>query len=247
MQLKITHTTEHTYDKPIRFGLQHLRMTPKSRDGQRVLDWTITITGGQAEAEFEDQHNNHVTLVGFPVGAEQITIVGAGTVEVEDRSGVVGVHGGYAPLWYFDRITPLTRAGPEVRRLARDVGGTGDLDCLHALSAKISEIVTYTIGETGVETTAEDALKAGVGVCQDHAHVFISAARLMGRPARYVSGYLLIWMTGLNSRQPMPGRRPLSRASAGLGSTRQTVFHRMHAMSGSQRALILRKPPPCRA
>lgn len=192
MQLKITHTTEHTYDKPIRFGLKHLRMTPKSRDGQRVLDWTITITGGQAEAEFEDQHNNHVTLVGFPVGAEQITIVGAGTVEVEDRSGVVGVHGGYAPLWYFDRITPLTRAGPEVRRLARDVGGTGDLDCLHALSAKISEIVTYTIGETGVETTAEDALKAGVGVCQDHAHVFISAARLMGRPARYVSGYLLM-------------------------------------------------------
>ena len=29
------------------------------------------------------------------------------------------------------------------------------------------------------------------GVCQDHAHIFISAARARGVPARYVAGYLL--------------------------------------------------------
>ena len=29
-------------------------------------------------------------------------------------------------------------------------------------------------------------------MCQDHAHVFIAAARLMGYPARYVSGYLMM-------------------------------------------------------
>ena len=172
MQLKITHTTEHTYDKPIRFGLQHLRMTPISRDGQRVLDWSITITSGQAEAEFEDQHNNHVTLVGFPMGAEKITIVGAGTVEVEDRAGVVGMHGGFAPLWYFDRITPLTKAGPEVRGLSRDVGGTGEIYCRNALYAIISENGTYKIGETGVDTTAKDGQMAGVGFFQHKAKDF---------------------------------------------------------------------------
>ena len=32
----------------------------------------------------------------------------------------------------------------------------------------------------------------GNGVCQDHAHIFIAAARLAGIPARYVSGYLMI-------------------------------------------------------
>ena len=80
MQLKISHTTEYSYDKPIQFGLQHLRMTPKTRDGQRVLDWSIDITGGRIEVEFEDQHNNQVTLAGFPAGAEQISIVCAGTV-----------------------------------------------------------------------------------------------------------------------------------------------------------------------
>jgi transglutaminase-like putative cysteine protease len=29
-------------------------------------------------------------------------------------------------------------------------------------------------------------------VCQDHAHIFIAAARSMGYPARYVSGYLMM-------------------------------------------------------
>ena len=40
-------------------------------------------------------------------------------------------------------------------------------------------------------TSAAEALTAGRGVCQDHAHVFISAARLLGFPARYVSGYFV--------------------------------------------------------
>ena len=35
-------------------------------------------------------------------------------------------------------------------------------------------------------------VEAGTGVCQDHAHVFVTAARLLGLPARYVSGYLFV-------------------------------------------------------
>ena len=50
--------------------------------------------------------------------------------------------------------------------------------------------VTYIPGETDVDTTAAQALDAGSGVCQDHAHIFAACARLAGLPARYVSGYL---------------------------------------------------------
>ncbi len=35
-------------------------------------------------------------------------------------------------------------------------------------------------------------LEAGRGVCQDHTHIFLSCAREMGVPARYVSGYLML-------------------------------------------------------
>jgi transglutaminase-like putative cysteine protease len=63
---------------------------------------------------------------------------------------------------------------------------------LHSLSALIRERITYEAGRTNSTTTAEEAASHGFGVCQDHAHVFIGAARAGGIPARYVSGYLLM-------------------------------------------------------
>jgi transglutaminase-like putative cysteine protease len=50
--------------------------------------------------------------------------------------------------------------------------------------------VAYKPGFTDVETTAAEALGRGSGVCQDHAHLFVAGARVLGVPARYVSGYL---------------------------------------------------------
>ena len=63
---------------------------------------------------------------------------------------------------------------------------------LHELSAHILSTVEYRTGATGVDTNAEQAITAGAGVCQDHAHIFVAAARSMGYPARYVSGYLMM-------------------------------------------------------
>ena len=58
--------------------------------------------------------------------------------------------------------------------------------------ATIADRVAYTVGATNSGTTAEEALLQGTGVCQDHTHIFTAAARLLGFPARYVSGYLMM-------------------------------------------------------
>ena len=52
--------------------------------------------------------------------------------------------------------------------------------------------IDYVTGITDAHTEAAEALADGKGVCQDHAHVFISAARTLGIPARYVTGYLVM-------------------------------------------------------
>jgi transglutaminase-like putative cysteine protease len=99
------------------------------------------------------------------------------------------------PLWAFLCQTDLTRPGSQMRALMREVGQSDDqsqLDRLHALSARIAETVTYAKGGTMVTTSAEEAVEAGEGVCQDHTHIFIGAARAMDIPARYVSGYLMM-------------------------------------------------------
>lgn len=200
MTLTISHTTTYRFEQPAFYGLQQLRLTPRSRPGQQsVLSWEMEVTGGQIETTFEDQHQNHVALVSFDRDAHEIRVLCEGQVSVEDTAGVVGKHAvgkydGYTPLWYFQRTTALTTAGDRVRALivGLEEEEPDDLPRLHALSARIVGVVPYIIGRTGAETNAEEAVEAGGGVCQDHAHIFIAAARTMGYPARYVSGYLMM-------------------------------------------------------
>lgn len=194
MRLSVEHLSHYTFDAPLQYGLQRLRLTPKSRAGQTILRWSIEVDGGAVEARFDDQHNNHVMLISLAEGVGEIKVRAEGEVETADSGGVIGRHGGFAPLWYFHRETPLTKPGPLLRKLARDIAGPEaiDLPQLHALMAAIVEQAEYKVGATHVEVTAEDALEAGAGVCQDHAHIFIAVARLLGRPARYVSGYLMM-------------------------------------------------------
>lgn len=194
MRLKISHQTRYSYDEPVQYALQQLRLTPKSRVGQSVVNWETIVEGGTTELEFTDQHNNHVALISIEPELSEITITCQGEVETSDTAGIIGEHGGYAPLWYFKRSTDLTEAGGLVTTLVEQLGDgyEGDIAKLHALSLKITESVPYEKGQTSAVSTAEQALKTGHGVCQDHAHIFISAARLMGFPARYVSGYLMM-------------------------------------------------------
>ena len=194
MRLGIRHTTRYSFTEPVAHALQRLRLTPKHTQGQVVLDWTMDLDSAKAELEYEDQHHNIVTLVSVEPGTREVTITCQGTVETQDHAGVIGHHSGHLPLWCFTGQTPLTKAGGRLRQLVRglDYAEGRRLEFLHALSAAVRAEIRYQTGATGVSTTAEQALEAGCGVCQDHAHVFIGAARSVGVPARYVSGYLMM-------------------------------------------------------
>ena len=194
MRLKINHSSHYTYNSPVSYGLLQLRQTPKSRVGQQIIRWDLKIEGGKLEAEYEDHNANWVQLISLDEGAEKLVISSEGEVEVEDRSGVIGVHGGFTPLWLFHRTTPLTRPGPLLRKLvkASPDASEGDIARLHAIAEQVRQAIRYEPGWTDADTRAEDALEAGHGVCQDHAHVFIAAARLLGYPARYAGGYLMM-------------------------------------------------------
>lgn len=192
MRLKISHITTYDFDTPVTYGLQQLRKTPKSVRGQTIAGWHTEIEGGQKELEYEDHHRNKVELISMTPGILSLTIRNEGEVDMTDIHGVVGAHQGPAPLWMFERTTPLTRPGRLVRELAKSVTSIDALDRLHGLSAAIAQAVSYEPGSSTTQWAAEQVLEEGVGVCQDHTHVFLAAARLLGFPARYVSGYLMM-------------------------------------------------------
>jgi transglutaminase-like putative cysteine protease len=192
MHLVISHSTTYRFDEPVRYGLQELRLRPRDQPGQRVIRWDTEIEGGASEAVFEDQFSNSVELVSIDADVTATTVTASGEVETTDTAGITPRHTGYAPLWLFRRSTPLTTPGPAIKQLCRSLSISDPIVDLHNLAALILNQVAYEPGRTDAESTAEDVLDAGQGVCQDHSHVFITAARLLGFPARYVSGYLLL-------------------------------------------------------
>ena len=195
MKLSIRHTTRYSFKEPVVHALQRLRLTPKETQGQQILEWDMRYENAHAELEYDDQNFNTVTLIAVEPGTHEVTVTCSGLVETEDNVGVIGRHSGHLPLWSFLGQTKLTKPGPKLRALIRDVPGPEEdakLDYLHALSAQIREEVAYQTGTTLVTTTAEEAVIQGQGVCQDHAHIFIAAARAADIPARYVSGYLMM-------------------------------------------------------
>lgn len=192
MRLTITHSTQYLYDRPVAYILQRLRLTPVDGPTQKVRNWSISVDGATTETGYLDQFGNRVELVSAEGAEHLIRIVASGEVETFSSSGVYGAHLGFCPLWLFLRETPRTTAGKRMREMAESISDDEPLARMHALMNATHGEVAYVTGSTGIETTAEQALEAGRGVCQDHAHIMIGVARLLGIPARYVSGYLLM-------------------------------------------------------
>lgn len=191
MLLRVEYRIVYRYRSANPSGLYELRVTPTSSAVQTVRSWGTSVSGGLIQARHEDQFLNRVELAALN-GARELVIVSEGLVETRDTAGILGGSEGFAPLWLFRRPTELTRPGDRVAAIAKSLDGRdlNDAGAMHALSAAVREAIEYEKGHTGVGTTAEQAAAIGKGVCQDHTHAFISAARLLGLPARYVGGYM---------------------------------------------------------
>ncbi|MEQ8333867.1 transglutaminase family protein [Nisaea sp.] len=192
MRIRISYKTSYHYDAPVPFALQQLRKTPLSSPMQTVAHWQMTLDGATEELSFTDQHGNHVILSSIEPARTEMSIHCEGEIDTHPTQGILGMEQQRAPLWYYRRETPATTMGPELRKLMAGLGEDPDIVRMHKLSELVRSRVAYETGRTEVTTTAEEALKAGHGVCQDHTHIFIAAARSIGFPARYVSGYLLM-------------------------------------------------------
>lgn len=190
MRLGVHYKTSYHYDEPARRVIQLLRVTPASFSGQSVLDWRIDVDCDARLREARDGYGNitHMLYVDRPTDELLITV--SGRVITEDRAGLVQGLPHDLPPAVFLRDTALTMPGPAISALAGSIGPGAPLDRIHALSAKLHESMRFDADATEADTSAEHACAEGHGVCQDFAQILASAARLLGIPARYVSGHL---------------------------------------------------------
>lgn len=185
MHLSITHTTQYLYDQPLLYSIQQLKLTPQDGFGQRVKHWAIAVNGQLHQ--HVDTYGNIVHSLVVDSNTSEIKIVAKG--EVETGLSYSEVHEDL-PLAIYLRNTHLTQPDKGIQAFSASFGSIETVSDLQRLSEQIVQRVPYVKGATGVYTTASQALEAGTGVCQDHAHIWIACCRALNIPARYISGYL---------------------------------------------------------
>ncbi len=191
MLLTIDHVTLYRYETPVRGVVQSLRLTPSCCDSQQVVDWAVTVSGGTEGAAFRDGAGDWVQAFTVAGPVAEIEVRVKGRIETADRSGVLRGHRESVPPEAYLRETDATMPDAAIAEIARAAEGAADrVAAAHALMNAVADAIDYEPGATHAATTAAEALKLGKGVCQDHAQVMIAAARTLGIPARYVSGYL---------------------------------------------------------
>jgi transglutaminase-like putative cysteine protease len=196
MRLVVRHRTEYHYTTPCRYAIQTLRLTPRPHAGLIVRNWRIKSETPRELPSYIDGYGNrvHTHTIDRPHAIAGIFV--EGEVETTDTGGVLSDLRETLPPEFFLRETMLTEPDDAIRELALGAPKGAALETAHRLMQAVRDRIDYKIGESDVSTPAAAALAAGVGVCQDHAQVFIAAARVLGIPARYASGYLCIDATG---------------------------------------------------
>jgi transglutaminase-like putative cysteine protease len=202
MRLFIDHRTHYQFGEPQRRVIQLLRVTPQSFEGQAVIDWHVECDCDARLRRSRDGYGNEVAMLYVDGPVNRISLSVGGEVLTDDRAGVVNGAPDPLPPLLFTRSTPQTQPDEAIAAFAAEVGklAKDPIERLHKLCDAVHERIRF---DTEVRNPHRDAVTTfteGHGVCQDHAHVFLAAARVLGFPARYVSGHL--WRPDAEGAQP---------------------------------------------
>ncbi len=197
MRLAVHHTTQYRYAEPALRVTQALRLWPAQCAGQQVRDWRVLIDGKRLLRSTTDGFANPVATHTADGPVDGVRIDVRGHVDTENLHGVTADTVEPLPPEFFLYETPLTHVDATIHELAAHAPrADGDIPRMHALCNFIRDRLDYVAEQTDAQTTASQALANGAGVCQDHAHLLCAAARSLGFPARYVSGYLCAGVEG---------------------------------------------------
>jgi transglutaminase-like putative cysteine protease len=193
MKLEIVHSTRYRYSGPIAETVMEVRLRPMDGNGQRCLEFELDVSSGIKPRAYRDGYGNNVHYFNLVRPHTRLSVTSRSVVETGlelDRDpGEELVHD-------FLRYRTPVKDVPGVRELAsrhpiadRSSGASVEL-ALDELTRTISRDFAYDRAVTNVYSSVDEVLALRAGVCQDFAHLFIAAARAMGVPARYVSGYI---------------------------------------------------------
>lgn len=192
MELRVHHTTTYTYAEPLSYLIQAIRLIPRDYEGLTIRSWRISVPEQRTLPMFQDGFGNLVLTHSMTRPVDAVRIAVDGVVDTRDTFGITrGVDELLPPLFYLNP-TDITAPDPAIDALAHGAtaGRSKDVDRLHRLMIAVGDRVARDPIARDTHADAAAALAAARGLPADMAHVFVAAARLLGYPARLISGYL---------------------------------------------------------
>ena len=204
MRYTVRHVTRFTYESAITESVMEVRMQPRSDAMQRCLHFSLTTTPASRVMMYQDSDGNIVHHFNIPARHARMAVTAEALVECDDPQPLPAEIG--PSTWTelydiagsgeaMDYLAPSAFTQPTalLNAFSKEAGierGSDPLVTLRRLMAEMSSRFEYRLSSTRVDSPIDDALQSRKGVCQDFAHIFISIARQLGIPTRYVSGYL---------------------------------------------------------
>ena len=200
-RLRIRHVTGFSYDGDVRASYNEARMLPASVDGQLVIMSGLEIAPINVHHNYIDYWGTRVAVFEVVTPHRELSIAANSVIEVRPRpfqveemdwDGIRRLAQGSTTTVEQLAQTRLTAPPADVVELALQIAAQyrAPSDAALAICHAIGDALEYMPGVTSVHSSGAEAWAQRKGVCQDIAHVALSALRAVGIPARYVSGYL---------------------------------------------------------
>jgi transglutaminase-like putative cysteine protease len=192
VKLEIVHSTRYRYSGAIAETVMEVRLRPMDGNGQRCLEFDLDVSSGIKPRTYRDGYGNDVHYFNVVRPHTRLIITSRSVVETGRKLDEPGE----SLVQDFLRFRSPVKDVPGIRELAgrhaiADPESRQAVEeALDELTLTISREFTYDRAVTNVYSAVDEVLELKAGVCQDFAHLFIAAARAMGVPARYVSGYI---------------------------------------------------------
>lgn len=208
---KVTHRTSYNYGAVVHQSFHILRLSPRAVDHQSIIrhrlftDPRFKINPGHTDffgnpfnlLQVEADHNLLVVTSESEIDVTPPPAIDlAATAEwhkLVDVPGSTNQFNGFVEVSQYSANSRHGRRMGQLADYARRSFPKGQPVLVGArdLTRRIFEDFTFDPAATDVSTPVETVLELKRGVCQDFAHLQISALRSLGLPARYVSGYIL--------------------------------------------------------
>ena len=199
----IKHITRYRYASPVIDCANQLMLYPIQDARQVLKKHELHISHKPDLEEFVDYFGNRVGIFSVIMPIAELVIESDIEIEV---AAVTPPEPDHSVKDQWDKLSELTDQFPymdfmmgenfehedEVQAIIHTLvdRSLSPFETAQLLSKYVYENFEYRKGVTTVETSADEIWKIKAGVCQDFAHILLVMLRMVGVPARYVSGYI---------------------------------------------------------